>query len=168
MSREEWQSIYHEAWSLYYTPEHMRTLLRRAAATGLPLGSLARLLARFSLTDRLEHVHPLQGGILRLKHPSERRAELPREAPWLFWPRFVWQTLRTHALAVPPILRLWRWTRAVARDPAARSYTDLALTPVRDDDDALELISATAGGRAAVAHARRIADLTAANQAMPG
>jgi hypothetical protein len=161
MSREEWQAIYHEAWSLYYTPEHMRTLLRRAAATGVPLGSLARLLARFALTDPLENVHPLQGGILRLKHPSERRPELPRETSWIFWSRFVWQTLRTHARAVGPILRLWRWTRAVARDPAARAYIDLALTPVRDDDDALELISATAGGRAAVAHARRIAELTA-------
>jgi hypothetical protein len=169
MSTQEWQAIYHEAWSLYYTPKHMRTLLRRAAATGVPLGSLARLLARFSLTDRLEHVHPLQGGILRLKHPSERRPELPRETPWTFWPRFVWQTVRTHALAVGPIVRLWRWTRAVARDPAARAYTDLALTPVRDDDDtALELISATAGGRAAVAHARRIAGLTAVHQATPG
>jgi hypothetical protein len=71
--------------------------------------------------------------------------------------------LRAHALAVGPILRLWRWTRAVARDSAARTYTDLAPTPVRDDEDetALELIQATAGGRAAVAHARRIAGLTA-------
>src|SRR5947207_1762747 len=85
MSREEWEAIYHEAWSLYYTPEHMKTLLRRAGATGVPLGSLARLLARFSLTDRLEHVHPLQGGVLRLKHPSERRPEMPRETPWIFW-----------------------------------------------------------------------------------
>lgn len=161
MSREEWQAIYHEAWSLYYTPEHMKTLLRRAGATRIPLGSLARLLARFSLTDRLEHVHPLQSGILRLKHPSERRPELPRETPVIFWPRFVWQTLRAHALAIPPIVNLWRWTRRVARDPAARTYTDSALTPVRDDEDtALELIRATAGGRAAVAHARRIVELT--------
>ena len=146
----------------------MKTLLRRAAATGVPLGSLARVLARFSLSDRLERVHPLQSGILRLKHPSERRPELPCETPWTFWPRFVWRTLRTHALAVRPILRLCRWTWAVARDPAARTYTDLTLTPVRDDDDtALELINATGGGRAAVAHARRIAGLTAVRQAAP-
>ena len=35
MSNKEWQEIYHEAWLLYYTPEHMKTLLRRAMATGL-------------------------------------------------------------------------------------------------------------------------------------
>ena len=34
MSGQEWEAIYHEAWSLYYTPEHMKTLLRRTAATG--------------------------------------------------------------------------------------------------------------------------------------
>jgi hypothetical protein len=161
MSAQEWRAIYHEAWSLYYTPEHMKTLLRRAAATGVPVGSLARLLARFSLTQRLEKVHPLQGGILRLKHPSERRPQLSREMPWIFWPRFVWQTLRVHALAIGPIFRLWRWTRAAARDPAARGYTDLALMPVHDEDETkLELVSATAGGRAAVAHIKRIAELT--------
>src|SRR5271165_2406498 len=32
MSRAEWEAIYQEAWSLYYTPAHLRTLMRRAAA----------------------------------------------------------------------------------------------------------------------------------------
>ena len=44
MSKKEWQDIYHEAWQLYYTPEHMKTLLRRAAATGVPIGNLAKYL----------------------------------------------------------------------------------------------------------------------------
>ena len=89
MSRQEWQGIYREAWSLYYSPAHMQTLLRRSAAAGVPLGSLMRLLARFALSDPLEKIHPLQSGILRLKLPSERRSSLPRELPWVFWPRFV-------------------------------------------------------------------------------
>ncbi len=80
MSRQEWKAIYREAWSLYYTPEHMRTLLRRAAATGVPMASLVKILLNFSTTVRLENVHPLQSGIFRLKHPSERRPGLPRES----------------------------------------------------------------------------------------
>ena len=40
MSKQQWEDIYREAWSLYYTPKHMRTLLRRAAATGVPMASL--------------------------------------------------------------------------------------------------------------------------------
>src|SRR5947207_7600687 len=59
MTGKEWQDIYHEAWLLYYTPAHMKTLLRRAKATGVPLGNLAKYLLTFSMTDRLEHVHPL-------------------------------------------------------------------------------------------------------------
>ena len=76
MSRAEWEAIYLEAWSLYYTPAHMATLLRRAVATGLPLVSLIKLLLTFATTVRLEKVHPLQSGLLRLKHPSERRPGL--------------------------------------------------------------------------------------------
>jgi hypothetical protein len=78
MSPQEWERIYQEAWRLYYTPDHMKTLLKRAAATGVPMRSLATLLFLFATTMQLERVHPLQGGILRLKHPSELRPGLER------------------------------------------------------------------------------------------
>src|ERR1700757_1396894 len=87
MSREEWEAIYREAWSLYYTPDHMKVLLRRAVATGVPVNSLIKVLVNFATTVQLENVHPLQGGILRLKHPSERRPGLPRERAFIFWQR---------------------------------------------------------------------------------
>jgi radical SAM superfamily enzyme YgiQ (UPF0313 family) len=165
MDQREWQAAYREAWSLYYTPTHMKTLLRRAAATGMPLGSLVRLLARFALTDPLENVHPLQGGILRLKHPSERRPDLPREGLWVFWPRFIWHTLRTHAISVHMVIRLLLWKRAITRDHHARDYTDLALTPVRDDDDVtLDLLTKTTGARAAVAHVNKVNELIGATR----
>jgi hypothetical protein len=161
MSRQEWQGIYREAWSLYYSPAHMQTLLRRAAATGVPLGSLMRLLARFALSDPLEKIHPLQSEILRLKSPSERRSDLPRESPWVFWPRFVWHTLRTHGAAIRTIARLMLWQRAIALDSAALTYTDLALTSVCDEEDmSLDLLTETRGARAAVAHVKRVAELT--------
>src|SRR5271166_2622294 len=80
MSKHEWEGIYREAWSLYYTPEHMKTLLRRMVATGVPMGSLLKVLVTFAMTVRLEKVHPLQAGIFRLKRPSERRPGLPRES----------------------------------------------------------------------------------------
>src|ERR1700729_3447728 len=128
MSKKEWQDIYHEAWQLYYTPEHMKTLLRRAAATGVPIGNLAKYLLTFSTTDRLEKVHPLQGGIFRLKHPSERRPGLSREKPWLFWPRFGWETLVKHVILTGAIGRLLIWQTIIAYRPDAHSYMDQALT----------------------------------------
>ena len=161
MSQKEWQDIYHEAWQLYYTPEHMKTLLRRAAATGVPIGNLAKYLLTFSTTDRLEKVHPLQGGIFRLKHPSERRPGLSRENAWLFWPRFAWETLVKHAVLAGAIGRLLVWQMIIANGSGAHNYMDQALTPVSDDgDETLELLTKTAGGRAAVAHAKKIAELT--------
>jgi radical SAM superfamily enzyme YgiQ (UPF0313 family) len=156
MSGQEWEAIYHEAWSLYYTPEHMKTLLRRTAATGGPMGSLVKLLFTFSTTDRLEKVHPLQSGIFRLKHPSERRPGLPRESSWVFWPRFVWESFSKHVIMAGTIGRLLLWKMAIARDPNARAYMDQALTPVRDDEDVtLDLLTKTSGARAAVAHTSR-------------
>jgi len=165
MSRREWEEIYREAWSLYYTPAHMTTVLRRAAATGVPMGSLIKVLVTFATTVRLENVHPLQGGILRLKRRSERRPGLPPESPWIFWPRFIRETLSKHTILIATIGRLVVIRIAIARDPGARVYIDRALTPVGDNEEDLDLLTKTTGGTAAVAHVRTIAALTGSGQA---
>jgi radical SAM superfamily enzyme YgiQ (UPF0313 family) len=159
MSTAEWQKAYRDAWSLYYSPQHQETLLRRGMAMGAPMFNLAKYVLTFSTTDPLEGVHPLQGGILRLKHPSERRPGLPRERATVFWPRFIWETIRKHAILAREMLRLLRLVSAIKRDPASRSYTDLALTAVHDDVS-LDLLTKTTGVQAALAHAKKVADLT--------
>ena len=161
MSGDEWRSIYREAWGLYYSPEHMKTLLRRAAATGVPMKSLVKILVTFSSTVRLENVHPLQGGLVRLRHPSERRTTRAPEGKVAFWVRLGWETVKVHASLARLIVRLVLDMRAIARDPLAHAYMDQALAPVGDDDDdSLDLMTQTTGARAAVAHVRRIAELT--------
>jgi Radical SAM superfamily len=161
MSKEAWEAIYREAWSLYYTPAHMETLLRRAAATGVPMGSLLKVLVTFATMVRLENVHPLQAGILRLKLPSERRPGLPRERLWIFWPRFAWETFYKHAILGGMIGRLLLLKMAIARDSGAAAYTDQALTPVCDNEDVtLDLLTKTTGASAAVAHINMVAELT--------
>ena len=53
------------------------------------------------------------------------------------------------------------WAVVITRSSKAKAYTDVALTPVRDDEDeTLELFTKTAGGRAAVAHVKKVAELT--------
>ena len=166
MSKQEWEDIYHEAWSLYYTPKHMKTLLRRAAATGVPMGSLVKLLVRFATTVRLENMHPLQSGVLRSKRQSERRPGLPRENPWIFWSRYTWETLNKNAMFAGAIVRLMLTAIAISRAPAARTYMDQALTPVGDDgDETLDLFTKTTGGGAAVAHINKVARLIGAGRA---
>jgi hypothetical protein len=164
MSAKEWEAIYREAWTLYYTPAHMKTLLRRAAATGVPMGSLVKLLVAFAAMVPLENLHPLQSGLFRLKHPSERRPGLRRESAWVFWPHFVWETAYKHAVLAGMIVRLVALKMSIARDPHARAYMDPALTPVGDDNDAtLDLMTKTTGAGAAVAHIRKVAELTGAS-----
>ncbi len=164
MSAEEWRGIYREAWDLYYSPAHMTTLLRRAAATGVPMKSLVKILVTFSSTVRLENVHPLQGGIVRLRHPSERRSTRTPESALAFWPRLAWDAIKVHASLARLIVRLVLEMRAIARDPRAHAYMDQALAPVGDDDDdSLDLMTQTTGARAAVAHVRKIAELTHAH-----
>jgi hypothetical protein len=164
MSATEWEAIYREAWALYYTPEHMKTLLRRAAATGVPMGSLVKLLVAFCSMVRLENIHPLQSGVLRLKHPSERRPGLAPESFSLFWGGFLCNTIWKQAMVAGTIVRLLLLKASIARDPYRRTYIDAALTPVGDDDDAaLDLLTKTTGSASALAHIRKVAHLTGAS-----
>jgi hypothetical protein len=161
MTKQEWETIYRDAWSIYYTPQHMKTLLRRAVVTGVPVVRLAKVLGAFATTVRLENVHPLQGGILRLKHPSERRPGLSREKPWRFWPRFAWELLAKHVVLAGTIARLAIWGIAISQRPGARDYVDQALTPVHDGEEVtLDLLTKTTGAGAAVAHVKKVAALT--------
>jgi hypothetical protein len=161
MSRQEWQDIYQEAWGLYYSADHMKTLLHRAAATGVSLKSLIKLLVTFSSTVRLENVHPLQSGIVRMRHPSERRPGRSAESSFVFWPRLIWTTLKAHVRLARLIASLTLQARAIRRSAGAADYMDQALMPVGiDDDETLDLMTETTGARTAVAHTRKVARLT--------
>jgi len=116
---------------------------------------------RFGTTVQLEKVHPLQDGILRMKHPSERRPGLPAPNAFTFWPKFVWETLYKQGVVIGAIISMVRLMRQVQRNPDAKSYMDQALTPVHDDDDdTLDLMTKTGGARAAIAHIKRVSELT--------
>src|SRR5437588_2668969 len=67
MSDQEWEEAYRAAWLTFYTPEHIRTITRRTAASklGRPFTTLSTILW-FYLMIQFENVHPLEGGALRL------------------------------------------------------------------------------------------------------
>ena len=160
MSRREVDAIYQEAWSLYYSPEHIETLLRRAVVTKVRPTSLAKLIVQFTAMIMVEKMHPLQSGVIRVKHFSERRPGLPPVSVLAFYPRFVWEVLVNNLKLLATIWRVVRIQRRVERDPDRHRYTDQALTPVRDDDDeVLDLLNKTAGAKAAIAHQRKIEGL---------
>jgi radical SAM superfamily enzyme YgiQ (UPF0313 family) len=148
MSRDEWEQTYWAAWRAYYTFPHMCTLLRRAAATRISLGKMLSMLLSFWSLSLIEHTHPLEGGYLRRKVRTERRPGLPVVPAWRFWPSFAADLVVKHARVAVMAVRLLAVRHRLKRDPAARDYRDLALTPV-GDDVALELLSATAAARQA-------------------
>jgi hypothetical protein len=53
----------------------------------------------------------------------------------------------------------------IDRDPEAPNYMDSALAPVDEHgDESLELLTKTTGGLAAVAHIKKVAELTGADR----
>jgi hypothetical protein len=156
MSRQECERAYAGAWQAYYSFDHIETMLRRAAARGGGLGRLSLMMLWFHGCFAFEKVHPLEGGYLRLKFRRDRRPGLGIEPSWIFYPRYGLETVGKHLSFGRLIWRLWRLRRRVKTDPARKSYTDLALSAVRDEDlDDLEMFTATGAARAAVQDKRR-------------
>jgi tRNA A37 methylthiotransferase MiaB len=132
MSDAEWQELYRRAFDLYYSPEHIERLFRRAKASGIKPVRLVNHVLQFYFTFRQEKVHPLQGGFFRRKVRSQRRSGLPRENPLIFYPRRLWEIVDTHVRLVAFYWSLHKIRKRVERDPAP--YIDQALTPVEGAD----------------------------------
>jgi hypothetical protein len=157
MSDAQWEEAYRAAWDAFYTPDHIRTILRRTCANpiGRPGTTLTTILW-FYLMILYEGVHPLEGGALRLKYRRDRRRGLPRENPLVFYPRFVGETV----LKAWRYLKVYRRTKAMLDQALAApdrwTYSDLAIAPPKADEfDALDLYHATTGGEAALARKYR-------------
>ena len=157
MSDGEWEEAYRAAWAAYYTPDHIRTILRRSAACklGRPGTTLSTILW-FYLMILFEGVHPLEGGALRLKFRRDRRFGMRRESMFLFYPRYGVETL----------VKMWRYWSVyrqckaildeVLASPDRWTYSDLAIAPPQADEfEALDLYHATTGGEAALARKYR-------------
>ncbi len=156
MSKAEWERAYRLAWETYYTPEHMATVMRRAAATGISPGKMMFLLIWFYGCVTIEKIHPLEGGYLRRKVRRDRRPGLPIEHPLIFYPKYVLGLLGKHLAIARIVWRIGAVRRAIKRDPNRRAYRDQALTPVSDAElDDLELFNATPSARAAADKTKR-------------
>jgi hypothetical protein len=157
MSDAEWEDAYRAAWAAYYTPEHVRTILRRSAACrlGRPGTTLSTILW-FYLMIQFEGVHPLEGGAVRRKHRRDRRHGLRLENPLLFYPRYAGGLLAKGWGYWRVYRRFKAMLDQVMAAPDRWSYSDVAIAPPEADEfEALELYHATSGGEAALARKRR-------------
>lgn len=156
MSEAEWKKIYERAWNLYYTKEHVETVLRRLVATRGRATNAILLMTWFKGSIQIEGVHPLEAGLLRYKFRNDRRPGLPRVSAWRFYPTYIAETAGKMRRWLSTYLELRRIYVRIKRDPRRFEYTDLALTPVTDDElDTLELFHHTEAAESFVARERR-------------
>src|SRR5215467_9775340 len=127
MSQAEWEQAYRDAWSRYYSPEHIETIMRRALASGLSLSKITNAIMVFSGATTVEDVHPLQLGAVRRKVRTQRRHGMPLESPWVFYPRRVAEMLSAGVRWGYLAIRLRRLRKRIEHDPLGRSYVDEAL-----------------------------------------
>ena len=80
MSQAEWEGAYRLAWETYYSDEHVERVLRRAAATKTSVGKTLFVLNWFIGSIRIEKIHPLEAGFVRLKFRRDRRLGLSDRA----------------------------------------------------------------------------------------
>jgi radical SAM superfamily enzyme YgiQ (UPF0313 family) len=115
MSNEAWNKTYRDAWKRYYTDEHVETVLKRAAATGLRMNKIADVMTAFSSSARIEGVHPLQCGIVRRKVRAVEFVSVVAQ-----WLTVGW--------------RYHRIKKRVVQDPASKTYVDDATRPALIED----------------------------------
>nr|MBL0714840.1 hypothetical protein [Desulfobacterales bacterium] len=148
MSDEEWEQAYAQAWSRFYSPAHMQTIMQRAAACGLSAGKIMFMMQWFSLSLRLEGVHPLEGGLFRLKFRGDRRPGLPKENPLVFYARYGLEIISKHLQTGYWLYRMGRISKKIKADPHRRGYMDLSLRPAAEDTpEAFDLYAPMSAGR---------------------
>ncbi len=156
MSEAEWQRANFLAWETYYTPAHMETVMRRAAARGIDVTWILADLLWFYGLIFLEKVHPLEGGILRRKYRRDRRPGLPVEDRLSFYWHYVVDFAVKHAHIARVAWRMNRVRRQIERDPRRAAYSDLSLTPAAEDEAVeLDLFNSREAAKAEVVKRRR-------------
>jgi Radical SAM superfamily len=157
MSDEEWDDAYHQAWLSYYNPQHLKTILLRCGAIyPSKLRVRVKFLLTFFLPYTVDHLHPLEGGLFRLKYRRDRRPGMKIESPMIFYPKYVVETaVKWIKIARATLHAEWiLWQ--VRRSLRTSTYNDIAITPQIDEDlDTLALFRDTTGGMKAVDHKHR-------------
>lgn len=144
MSKAQFEKVYADAWSRYYSLDHVETIMRRAAVSRISTSQVLLLSTWFMGALKIEGVHPLEVGWIRRKSRLNRRSGMPIEPAILFYPKYYaelcWKLARWAALYVRFGLKQLK----VERDPNRHAYTDLAMSPVADGEQQdLELFKTT-------------------------
>ncbi|MCG8375036.1 MAG: radical SAM protein [Chlorobiales bacterium] len=128
MSDTEWEKGYREAWKRFYSFEHMTTVMQRMYALGSnKKRTTVNRLCLYGYFPAYRGIHPLEGGLLRLRGRKERRPIFPREHPLIFYPKNTYKQFVEVLGFFLFWLRLRVVRRRIERDPKRREYSDQAI-----------------------------------------
>jgi pyruvate-formate lyase-activating enzyme len=140
MTADEWAKIYRDAWDIFYSDEHVETVLRRAFVSGIRMSKVTEALTFFSGAVRIEDVHPLQLGLARRIVRTQRRHGMPLVNPLIFYPWRAGVFVREVVNWLSLYRRYSAIEKRVRKDPNAKNYTDQALAPVSGDPNEDHLV----------------------------
>jgi len=129
MSKETWERVYADAWTQYYSDDHIERVMRRAVVAGINRTKLLDSLIVFSGAARIEGVHPLQFGYVRRKVRTQRRSGMPIVNPLVFYPWRAYDALRAAGRWLRIALRYRRILKRVVADRDPLGYRDEAMQP---------------------------------------
>ena len=163
MSKAAVGRIYDSAWKIFYTPEHIETILRRAAAFDIGVSHLASHVVHFSpsrseieqcIRCKAASSAGVTGATAAMACRSSRSGS--------FYPKRLWEiVVEERAAGRGRSTRSIACCAACARTRERHEYMDAALAPVVDDEtETLELFTHNEGARNEVVRARKIAELT--------
>jgi hypothetical protein len=159
LSREEWDRAYRMAWQRYYTIDHIETVLRRAAKTKANASNALFLITWFMGSINLEHIHPLEGGFLRLKFRRDRRPGFAIEPIWSFYPKYFAGLGSKLVQWTMLYFKLRRIYLRIKHDPQGYAYSDTAMTAVANDEAQTHELFNNDAARAYVAQTKRVKQL---------
>jgi hypothetical protein len=163
MSDKEWEEAYDEVWKRYYTYEHMETVFKRMVAlrSDKKYTTLNRL-AWYRDSRRVYGIHPLEGGVLRMKFRRDRRPSFRRDSVPVFYAKYAAELIGGTITQLVTRTRLWFILRRVLKDPHAVHYRDEAITRSDSESADLSLIVETRGTDKVIQRERARKELLAA------
>ena len=158
MSTAEWEYAYHESWRRFYSYEHCETIMRRAASMRA-FGNNLVSITWFKGCIEIENVHPVEGGIFRMKSRRDRRPTMPMEPVWKFYPRYWTESL------VKGLRWGWMYARlrmiylSIKKDPKRYEYMDAAIEPITEAETQTHEMFKSAEAQAYVSQEQRLASI---------
>ena len=107
----------------------------------------------------IEKVHPVEGGIFRMKSRTDRRPTMPVEPVWKFYPKYWTESLVKGLRWGWMYARLRKTYLSIKRDPKRYEYMDAAIEPITDSETETHEMFKSDAAKAYVSQEQRLASI---------